>query len=267
MSDLEGKVVIITGSSRGIGIKTARLLHSLGAKVVINGRDEEQLLRAGESIDPEGRSILAVAGNVRDEHDSKRLMEAAYEKWGRIDALVCNAGVTQRGRFEELSTDVLRTVVETNIHGSMFPALHGIPYLRHTGGSIVIISSLAGLRGLPSVSVYSASKMALTGFADSLRMELRSSGIHVGILYVGFAENDPGKQILAADGSLIPINRPSHLSQDQVARAVARMIERRRSSVVMSPLGKMLWVLQKFAPWLVTVFLRKSDAKIAEMSK
>ena len=110
--------------------------------------------------------------------------------------------------------------------------------------------------------------MALTGFADSLRMELRSAGVHVGILYVGFTENDPEKRILAADGTLIPINRPSsQLTQADVAKKIIRQVIKRRNAIVMTFVGKTLWFLQRLAPGMVTFILRKISAKIAEMSK
>ena len=267
MNDFVDRVVVVTGSSRGIGLKTAALFLQRGARVVINGRDEERILRAQRLIDPDRKKTLAIVGDVGCEDDSKRLIQTAIDAWGRIDVLVCNAGTTLRGQFVDLSPGVLHTVVDTNIHGSMMPVLYAIPFLTLVKGSVIIISSLAGIRGLPGVSVYSASKMALTGFADSLRMELHPAGVHVGILYVGFTENDPEKRILAADGTLIPIDRPSQLTQEDVAKKIMRQVIKRRKAIVMTPVGKSLWILQRFAPWMVTFILRMISSKIAEMSK
>ncbi|MAG13666.1 MAG: hypothetical protein CMN78_03615 [Spirochaetales bacterium] len=267
MKNLADRVVVITGSSRGIGAKTASAFLEQGARVAINGRNPDRLQKAQATIDPEKKNTLAIAGDMGDYEDSKRFISTVLKAWGTIDVLVCNAGIAMRGNFADLTPLVLRSVIETNIFGTMFPALHALPILKDARGSILIVSSLAGIRGLPGISVYSASKMALTAFTDSLRTEVRDDGIHVGILYVGFTENDPDKRIFRSDGELMPLNRPNHLTQKDVARKIVYQVRKRRDAIVMSPVGKIFAFAERFAPWLVSFLLRNMNAKVAEMSK
>jgi short-subunit dehydrogenase len=263
----EDRVVIITGSSRGIGFTTARRFLDNGALVVLNGRNAERLQEAQRALDPDGSRTLAVQGDMTIDADADRLVAAASERWGRVDILVCNAGLMMRGRFADLSSEVVGSIINTNIVGVAIPIIKAIPVITKQKGSIEIISSLAGVRGMPHISLYCASKMALTAIAQALWVELAGTGVHVGILYVGITENDPDKRLLAADGSAIQVSGNPHSTQDDVAKTVLRQVRRRIRRIVMTPAGKALVTVQWLMPRVVTFLITKAQkisAGIAE---
>jgi len=265
-ADPQGSVVIITGSSRGIGLETARLYLHHGHRVVLNGRDPQRLTKAQAQLDPDGARTLVVAGDVTDSADVRRLVEATVERWGRIDVLICNAGLMMRGPFSELSAAVAERIMRVNVLGVTLPIVQALPEITKQGGSIEIISSLAGIRGMPHISLYCASKMALTAIAESLWVELTGTGVHVGILYVGITENDPEKTLLSADGRDIKVKRSSHSTQQQVAAAVHRQVSRRKRRVVMTPAGKALAFLQWLMPGVLTAIIARAQKTSTQMA-
>lgn len=265
--EFEGKVVIVTGSSRGIGYETAALFLARGGLVVLNARHEAPLETARKSMDPDGSRTLAVVGDMRNPEDVSRLITAAVERFGGIDVLVCNAGLMMRGRFGDLSPGVVDSIIGTNIVGVALPIIEALPEITKRKGSVEIISSLAGIRGMPHISLYCASKMALTAIAEGLWVETAGTGVHVGILYVGITENSPEKFLLGADGSPIQVHGSYHSTQAEVAQVVFRQVLKRRRRVVMTPAGKALAAAQWLAPRLLTFLIsraRKTAAKFAK---
>ncbi len=263
----EGKVVIVTGSSRGIGYETAALFLAKGGSVVLNARHKEPLDAARKKLDPEGSRTLAVTGDMRNPQDVSRLVSATVERFGGIDVLVCNAGLMMRGRFGDLSPEVVDSIIGTNIVGVALPIIQALPEITGRKGSIEIISSLAGVRGMPHISLYCASKMALTAIAEALWIELAGTGVHVGILYVGMTENSPDKFLVAADGSPIQVSGASHSTQKEVARMVLRQVCRRRRRIVMTTVGKVLVAAQWLAPRLVTFIIARARKAAARFAK
>ncbi len=263
----EGRVVVITGSSRGIGFKTARQFLAEGASVVLNGRNQERLDQALRALDPEGSRTLAVRGDMSLDADADRLVAAAMERWNRIDVLVCNAGLMMRGRFADLSSGVVASIINTNVIGVALPIIKALPEITKQRGSIEIISSLAGVRGMPHISLYCASKMALTAIAQALWVELAGTGVHLGILYVGIAENDSDKELLAADGSAIQVSRSYHSTQEDVAKAVLKQIRLKRRRIVMTPAGKALVFVQWLMPCVLTFLITKAQKISAGIAK
>jgi len=262
---LSGRVAIVTGSSRGIGRETARLLASSGAAVVLNGRNPERLEETRWKFEAEGYKVLAVQGDVTSPEDCRRLIEETARTFGRIDILVNNAGTIMRGRFEEVMPEVFRKVVEGNLLGPAFTSYYALPFLKETRGSLFFISSVAGLRGLPKASPYSAAKMGLTALAESLKIELSGSGVHVGVIHVGFTENDPDKRVLTGDGSLIPVDTPFRKPQEKTAQDIMRCIRKRRYRTVLTPLGKLTRVGLWAAPHFVGLLLRISYKKMERL--
>lgn len=262
----EGRVVVITGSSRGIGRETARLFLEKGDRVVLNGRDAERLAQAQQELDPEGQRTLAVAGDATSTEDVGRLVSETIETWGRMDVLVCSAGLMMRGRFADLTAEVVDQVMRVNVLGVTLPIVESLPELEKTRGSILIVSSLAGLRGMPHINIYCASKMALTAVAESLWIELDGKGVHVGILHVGITENDADKQLLAADGSKIQVTRGSHSTQADVARAVYKQVARRKRRVIMTPAGKALDWVHWLAPGLLTRIIARAQKTTGKLA-
>jgi short-subunit dehydrogenase len=259
--------VVVTGSSRGIGRETARVFARAGAEVVLNGRNAERLEAVAAELTEEGLSARVCAGDVTKQEDAARLMEFAAEPSGRVDVLVNNAGISMRGPFEETSAEVIRQVTDVNIVGAALPTRFAVPYLRAAGGSVVFVSSLAGIRGFPGVAVYSAAKMALTGLGQALRAELEPQGVHVGLLWVSFTENDPDKQIYAADGRMMSIQRSWKTSQKDVAEAVLRLVQRRKRAEAMTLQGKLFVLLNRLFPRLVEALVARSRGAVHRYSR
>jgi short-subunit dehydrogenase len=184
--------------------------------------------------------------------------------------LITNAGVSMRESFENLQPEVFAQIVDSNIYGSAFPAMKALPAIKQTRGSIVFISSAAGMIGLPTASAYSVGKMALTALAQSLKIELAPSGVHIGIVHVGFTQNDIDKRVLNATGELVPVaERPAYLQQTQaeVAKAVLGLIRKRRFKIVLSLVGKLNAFAVRFFPGIVIRVITISQKKMQKMYK
>lgn len=246
-----GKVVVITGSSRGIGRETARLLSKRGARVVLNGRNLEKLRATAHELYREGCEITFEPGDVSSREDMDRLVARAVEAYGGVDVLINNAGLSMRGRFENLSEELARKITDVNILGSVMPTVAALGPIIEAKGSVVFISSAAGLRGFPNVSIYSATKMALRALAESLSAELGPQGVHAGVFFLGFTENDPDKEILSAEGESIAVKRSWQHTQRQAAEAIAEAIRHRKRRVVFTLPGKLLAAAQRISPGLV----------------
>jgi NADP-dependent 3-hydroxy acid dehydrogenase YdfG len=177
MEDLAGKVVAITGASAGIGAATARALAAEGASVVLGARRQERLEELAEEL---GEGAAIVEMDVRDPAASTRLVETAMERYGRLDAMVVNAGIGMYGGIMDLADDELRDMVDTNVNGTIWPVRAAVPRFLDAGvGDIVIVSSVAGLRGAGDEAVYAATKFAQVGLAGALDRELREKNIRV----------------------------------------------------------------------------------------
>jgi NAD(P)-dependent dehydrogenase (short-subunit alcohol dehydrogenase family) len=187
MPTLTGQVVIVTGASAGIGEATARRLVRGGAKVVISARRAEQLQALARELDPTGANALAVAGDVTSDADRRQIIAATLEKFGRIDALVNNAGYGTRGPVEMVSVDLIRKNFETNVFSLIALTQLVLPHLRERGsGCIVNIGSVAGKIARPLSSIYDSTKHALEALTDGLRGELKPFGIRVTLIRPGY---------------------------------------------------------------------------------
>ena len=183
MEDLTDKVVAITGASAGIGAAAARALVAEGAAVVLGARRRERLEELAEEL---GDRVAVVEMDVRDPAGSQRLVEEATERHGRLDAIVVNAGVGMYGGIMDLEDDQLREMVDTNVNGTVWPIRAAVPQFLAAGeGDIVIVSSVAGLRGAGDEAVYAATKFAQVGLAGALDRELREQNIRVSAICPG----------------------------------------------------------------------------------
>jgi len=256
-----GKVAIITGSSMGIGKAIAFLLAKQGIKIVLNGRDEEKLLNVKAEMLRKAYDAIAVKADVSLPEDCEKIVKETINTFGQIDILINNAGVSMRGNFETLDNSVFKKVYDTNIMGAIFPTKYALPYIKKSKGSIVFISSVAGIRGLPGISAYCSAKMAISALAESLKLELHGSGVHVGIVHVGFTQNEADKKTIDASGKMIPIAERSNKkaqTTEEVAKVIFRNIRRRRFKTVVSFLGKMNLITNKIIPRLADRILIKS---------
>ena len=265
----ENKVAIITGSSQGIGKATAAVFLKEGATVVLNGRNEERLLAAAKELSASGGEVFYVVGDVSDEIQAKTLVDETIKKYGRLDLLVNNAGISMRGDFSELKPEVFKSVFDTNVIGVTNLTIPAMLHIKKNKGSIIFISSLAGIRGLPGLSAYSSSKMALRAIAESIRIQEHDSGIHVGLIQVGFTEIEFAKQTIGADGKLITIKDRSKFkvqSKESVANAVLNNIKKRKFVTTLSSIGKANAIMQSVMPGIVEKIIIRSIDKIKKRS-
>lgn len=242
------KVIIITGASSGIGLASARLFASLGAKVVMAARRREVLLEEAAKM---GSEVLCVAADVSVEADCKALVEAAVEKFGRIDVLVNNAGISMRAMFRDLHLDVIRKLMDVNFWGTVYCTKYALPYLLESKGSVVGVISIAGFAGLPGRTGYSSSKYAIRGFLDTLRIEHLYDGLHVMVFAPGFTASNVRNVALTADGSAqgeTPRDESKMMSAEECAMHMAKGIARRRSEVVLTPIGKLTVLMHNLFP-------------------
>ena len=267
---LEGKVAIITGSSRGIGKTIAWRLGKEGAKVVVNGRKENRLSNTLAFLQNEGIEATVCVADVSNPQDCQKLAGHAIREFGSIDILVNNVGVGSRGYFENTNPDVFRHLVDTNILGSVYPTLEALPVLKKNKGSVIFISSLAGFRGMPNKAPYCMTKMAQTSLAESLHNEMMREGVHVGIVYVNATVNDPEKRVLNSDGSWTILRQRDSIwvdTQEDVARVVLNMLKKRHFKSIVGLKGKSYYLLQKLAPWFVDFTFRHSQDVIKELDE
>ena len=159
-----------------------------------------------------------------------------------------------RGEFADLAPEMCASVLSSSLLGSIYVTRAAITHVRAVGGSIVLVSSIAGIFGLPGASIYCAAKGGLNGFAESLRLEL--DGVHVGVAHLGFTEHDPEKRILAADGSGVLPDRPAHHTQARAAELILEMIAKRKNRVVLTPVGKAGALAYRVSPGLVMWAIR-----------
>lgn len=249
----KNKVVIITGSSLGIGKALANQLGKQGATIVLNGRNIERLEKINQEMQQLGFQTIAIGGDVSNIDDCKSLINKTIETFGKLDILINNAGLSTEGTIEKLSPKVVKKIMEVNYLGAHYLTHLAIPHLKKTKGSILFSGSNAGIHGLPKHSVYSASKMALTALTESLRIELQNHNVHVGIAYIGFTENDPDKTIYSIDGKIIAQPNRSFKTQSSevVAIQMIKMLENRTYKSVFTPIGKLNAFFARFAPVVI----------------
>ncbi len=262
---LKNKVALVSGSSMGIGRAIAMELASKGAKVVLNGQDVEKLYRTEAELTEKGFQVTALAGDIRDPQTCKFLIDETIYRYGQLDVLVNNAAVSSRGSVEQMAENNFQVLAETNFMGSAYLSKFAIPHLKKTRGHVIFINSAGGFRGMPFNSAYSVTKMAQAGIADALRIELHDPGIHVGIAYVGFTENDPKKKILDVDGTWVYLPKRNNLKlakAQSVAQSIGLMIVYRKDKITLTGLGKFSDFAIRYLPRLSNWLLLMNRNKI-----
>jgi short-subunit dehydrogenase len=257
---MRDKVVVITGASKGIGAELARQLAAKGAKLVLAARDLSELENVAGQCKQAGGQAIAVRADVTIDRDCAAIMTGAALAYGRIDALVNNAGATMWARFDEIEdVSILDRIMQVNYMGAVRCTKHALPYLRQSRGLIVGIASLTALTGVPTRSGYAASKHAMRGFFDSLRIELMGSGVDVTMIYPGFVDTGIRENSAGPDGKPIghvPV-RLDMMSVEECARITVAAIEARKREVVMTARGKMGAWLKLVAPGVVDRMARR----------
>jgi NAD(P)-dependent dehydrogenase (short-subunit alcohol dehydrogenase family) len=251
-------VVLITGASSGIGREMARQLARQGARLVLAARRETELTAVAEecrALGPQDLQVLVVPTDVSEPAQCEALVRQTVDRFGRIDMLVNNAGVTMWARFDEVKElSIFDKIIRTNYLGSVYCTYFALPYLKQTRGRIVAVSSLAGKNGVPTRSGYAASKHAMAGFFDSLRIELAGSGVSVTVIYPGFVATGVQARAFDVTGKPLgknPVQVAKVMQTDECAAIILRAAARRQREEVMELRGKLgLWIKLVF-PGLV----------------
>ena len=259
-----GQVAIVTGSESGIGRETARALCQQGAAVVLNGRNAQRLAQTHAALAEAGFAVASCVADVTDYAACEELVNTALAHFGRLDILITNASISQRAYFADMQPEVFRQVLDSNVYGTVYPLKAALPHLVRSRGSVTFISSISALNGMPSGSAYCAGKAAVANLAHTLRLELAHTGIHFGIVHIGFTQNDPDKRVLDAAGQPVPIaHRPPRWQKSQAAVAgiILGHIRRRRQRTVISALGHLIVLVHTYLPrlgdWIVRTTTRR----------
>lgn len=244
------KVVIITGASSGIGLALSREYAEKGFTVVMAARSKDKLEKyAGELSNK--TKVLAVTTDVTNQEDCKRLIEKTIEKFGRIDILINNAGISMRALFDDMDLRVMRHLMDVNFWGTVYCTQYALPWLVKSEGTVVGVTSVAGIHGLPARSGYSASKFAMQGFLEALRIENLHKNLHVLIIAPGFTASNVRKSALTADGSpqgKSPRDESNMMSPEKVARKIYKAIRQRRRFIVLTTAGVTVNLVKKIWP-------------------
>ena len=254
MKFLKDRVIVITGASSGIGEAMAKEYAKSGAKVVLGARRQEELKRVADDITALGGKVAYSVCDVTKEEDCKQLMECAIQNFQRIDILICNAGLSMRALFDDCDLKVLHRLMDVNFWGTVNCTKYALKHLQESQGSLVGISSVAGIHGLPGRTGYSASKYAMTGFLDTIRVENLKKGLHVMTACPGFTASNVRFSALTADGSQqgeTPRNEDKMMTPEEVAHIVAKGIRRRKRLCLMEWEGRATHFVKKFFPGLV----------------
>ncbi len=258
------KVIIITGASSGIGLAAVELFYSLGANVVLAARSIDKLEKIAEAISQQptannrqhSETVLCVKTDVTKEEDCKNLIERTIDHFGKIDILINNAGISMRAVFKDMELKVMKSLMDTNFWGTVYCTKYALPYLLESKGSVVGVISTAGYVGLPARTGYSASKFAVRGFLETLRIEHLYDDLHVMVFAPGFTTSNIRNVALTADGTpqgQTPRNESRMMSAERVAEYLAKGLYRRKKEMVLTPLGKATVIARKRIPRVTDV--------------
>lgn len=251
MSAFENKVVVITGGSDGIGKSLVEYFLSQHAKVATCARNYDKLYQIKQThLD---HSLIVHAADVSKEQDCKNFIDIVVKAFGTIDILINNAGISMRSLFVDAELDTLRKVMDINFWGTVYCTKFCLPYIIQNKGTIVGVSSIAGYRGLPGRTGYSASKFAVNGWLESLRTELLQSGVNVMWVCPGFTSSNIRNAALNKDGvpqGESPMDENKMMSADECALHISNAIKKRKRSLVLTFTGKRAVFMNKFFPAL-----------------
>jgi len=248
------KVVIVTGASSGIGEAIAREFAKKGSKVVLAARSEEKLAGIVGEINSDGGTACFVKTDITKEDDCRKLVETAVNKYGTIHILINNAGLSMRAVFDDVDLKVLHQLMDVNFWGTVYCTKYALPFLVANKGSLVGVSSVAGFHGLPGRTGYSASKFAIHGFLETLRIENLKRGLHVMIIAPGFTSSEIRKHALTADGSEqgeSPRKEEKLKSPEYVAKWVLKGIRKKKRNKLLTWDGRLTALFQRIIPAIV----------------
>ena len=257
-----GKVVVVTGASSGIGRALCLDLAPQKPRLVLAARDENALREVAGACEAKGAETLVVPTDVSSEEQSRRLIERAAERFGVIDALVANAGITMWSPFEDMKDlSLYEKLMRVNFLGAIYPTFYALPHLKKSRGRIVAVSSLAGLTGVPTRTGYAATKHALFGFFDSLRIELEGSGVTVTMIAPDFVVSDIHRRAIGPDGKPLgqsPMQESKIMSAEECARHIVRAMTQRKRLWIGSARGRIGRWVRLVAPGVIDAIARRA---------
>lgn len=248
------KVVIVTGASSGIGRATALEFARNGSKLVLAARSADRLTDLEMEIKKMGAEALSCVTDVSSEDDCRKMVEAAVARFGTVDFLINNAGISMRALFDDVEISVLKRLMDVNFWGTVHCTKYALPYIVRNRGSIVGVSSTAGFHGLPGRTGYSASKFAMHGFLETVRIENLREKLHVMIIAPGFTASEIRRNALLADGTTqgnSPREEKKLRSPEHVARWVLKGIRKKKRNKIMTWAGRFTALLQRIIPAVV----------------
>jgi len=252
---MEKKNVIITGASSGIGKALVVEYFKKGYQITMAARNTEAMEHIAKELDPNMSDILLVKTDVTKPEDCRNLIDKSVERFGKIDVLIKNAGISMRAIFNELEVNVIKKVMDVNFWGTVYCTKFAMPHLIKTKGSLVGVISIAGYLGLPGRSAYSASKYAVRGFLDTLRVENLKTRVHVLVAAPGYTASNIRMTALLADGQeqgRIVRDERKMMTSEEVAHKIARAVDKRKAELILTFVeGKFSVFLKKFFPRLV----------------
>ena len=261
---MKNKVVIITGASSGIGKACALEFFKRDARLVLVSRTESKLIELTNFINNSGGTAMYVVADVSNELDCIKIIDKTVDSYGGIDILLNNAGISMRALFDDLKLNVFDKIMQVNFYGALYCTKHALKYILKNRGSVVGVSSIAGHKGLPARTAYSASKFALRGFLEALRIENLKRGLHVLIASPGFTASEIRNKALNSTGEIqveSPRDERKMMTSALVAKKIAIAIEKRKNSIVLTFQGKLLVFLNKFFPTLIDSLVFNSLSK------
>ena len=230
-------------------------MNSPQTNVVIGARHDTKLAGIAGDLTNRGAAVAWCAADVTREEDCRRLVETAVARFGGIDILVCNAGISMRALFDNVQLDVLRRLMDVNFWGTVYCSKYALPYLLESKGSLVGVISIAGFIGLPGRTGYAASKFAVRGFLNTVRIENMKKGLHVMVAAPGFTASNIRKTALNANGRQqgeSPRNENKMMTAEKCAAIIVKGIRKRKREIIMTFVeGKLAVFLSKWLPGLV----------------
>lgn len=254
--------MIITGASSGIGLACALEYLKKGWNVVLAARRTQPMEDACTAF-PKDQYLL-VATDVTNQEDCEYLIKKSIEKFGQIDCLINNAGISMRSLFHKMNLSDFKKVMDVNFWGLVYCTHAALPYIKESKGSVVGVSSIAGFRGLPARTGYSASKFAMNGFLEALRTEELKTGVHVLTACPGFTASNIRKKALTGDGNQqgeSPRDEGKMMTAEEVAEKIYQAVEKRKRTLVLTNQGKLTVFLNKFLPKLTDTLVYNHMAK------
>jgi short-subunit dehydrogenase len=245
------KVVVVTGGTDGIGKALVNTLMRQGAKVVTCGRSHDKLYRLQTIY--AGKTLLALPADVSNEADCKNIIQQAVNVFGTVDILINNAGISMRALFSETDLETIRRVMDINFWGPVYCTKYALPYLLKQKGTMVGISSIAGYRGLPGRSGYSASKFALQGWMEALRTEMLETDVNIMWVCPGFTKSNIRNAALDKNSEPqgeTPLDEDSLMSAEECAEHILHAVEKRKRNLVLTRQGRETILLNHLMPSL-----------------